>query len=150
MLQRPIELAEYTAGLFRRACERLGVRQSMGRPGSALDNAAIESWHSTLQFELRSAGTFATRAAARARVAAWIREYNHDRRHTWLGDGQPGGLRAGPDGKGSGRRCGAMPGATRQARSPQPMSPRFQGNPGAPSGGRGGTVLKIETEPSEG
>jgi putative transposase len=28
--------------------------QSMGRPGSALDNAAIEAWHSTLEFELRS------------------------------------------------------------------------------------------------
>ena len=26
----------------------------MGRPGSALDNAAIEAWHSTLEFELRS------------------------------------------------------------------------------------------------
>jgi len=32
---------------------RLGIRQSMGRPGSALDNAVIESWHSTLEFELR-------------------------------------------------------------------------------------------------
>ena len=42
--------SEYTARLFRRACERLGVTQSMGRPGSALDNAVIESWHSTLEF----------------------------------------------------------------------------------------------------
>src|SRR6266568_9521073 len=30
---------EYTASLFRAACERLGVCQSMGRPGSALDKA---------------------------------------------------------------------------------------------------------------
>jgi transposase InsO family protein len=45
---------EYTAGLVRQACQRLGVSQSMGRPGSALDNAVIESWHSTLEFELRS------------------------------------------------------------------------------------------------
>jgi putative transposase len=49
----------------------------MGRPGSALDNAVIESWHSTLEFELRSRETFATKAAARARIAAWIEEYNH-------------------------------------------------------------------------
>jgi putative transposase len=35
--------SEYTAGPFRAACTRLGVSQSMGRPGSALDNAAIES-----------------------------------------------------------------------------------------------------------
>ena len=60
----------YTAGLFRAACERLRISQSMGRPGSALDNAVIESWHSTLEFELRRAEHFATRAAARAGVAA--------------------------------------------------------------------------------
>jgi Transposase and inactivated derivatives len=46
--------SEYTAGLVRQACARLGISQSMGRPGSALDNAVIESWHSTLEFELRS------------------------------------------------------------------------------------------------
>src|SRR5260370_10974888 len=44
--------SEYTAGAFRAACARLGISQSMGRPGSALDNAVIESWHSTLEFEL--------------------------------------------------------------------------------------------------
>ena len=77
--------SEYTAGLFRSACERLGIRQSMGRPGSALDNAMIESWHSTLEWELRSAETFATRAQARARVAAWIEEYNTSRRHSACG-----------------------------------------------------------------
>ena len=41
--------SEYTAHLFRDACTRLQIRQSMGRVGSALDNAVIESWHSTLQ-----------------------------------------------------------------------------------------------------
>ena len=45
--------SEYTARPFRQACERLSIPQSMGRPGSALDNAVIESWHSTLEFELR-------------------------------------------------------------------------------------------------
>jgi hypothetical protein len=34
----------------------------MGRPGSALDNAAIEAWHSTLEFELRSVERFVTKA----------------------------------------------------------------------------------------
>ena len=77
--------SEYTARSFRAACERLGIAQSMGRPGSALDNAVIESWHSTLEFELRSLRTFATRAAARAAVAAWIEDYNHVRRHSALG-----------------------------------------------------------------
>ena len=77
--------SEYTARTFRQACERLGIGQSMGRPGSALDNAVIESWHSTLEFELRSLRTFATRAAARAAVAAWIEDYNQVRRHSALG-----------------------------------------------------------------
>ena len=77
--------SEYTARAFRGACDRLGIAQSMGRPGSALDNAVIESWHSTLEFELRSLHTFATKAAARAAVAAWIEDYNHVRRHSALG-----------------------------------------------------------------
>jgi transposase InsO family protein len=77
--------SEYTAGLFRAACERLSISQSMGRPGSALDNAVIESWHSTVEFELRRVEHFATRAAARARVAAWIEDYNHSRRHSACG-----------------------------------------------------------------
>lgn len=76
--------SEYTAGSFRAACDRCSVTQSMGRPGSALDNAVIESWHSTLEFELRSLEHFATKAQARAAVAAWIDEYNRDRRHSAL------------------------------------------------------------------
>jgi putative transposase len=76
--------SEYTAKNFQAACGRLGIKQSMGRAGSALDNAVIESWHSTLEFELRELEHFATKAQARLRVAAWIEEYNHDRRHSSL------------------------------------------------------------------
>jgi transposase InsO family protein len=81
--------SEYTARAFRQACERLGVAQSMGRPGSALDNAVIESWHSTMEFELRSLHEFATRTQARAAVAAWIEDYNTVRRHSALGMRSP-------------------------------------------------------------
>jgi transposase InsO family protein len=81
--------SEYSAGLFRAACERCGVAQSMGRPGSAIDNAAIESWHSTLEFELRRLEHFATKAQARAAVAAFIDEYNRERRHSALGMRSP-------------------------------------------------------------
>jgi transposase InsO family protein len=38
------------------------IRQSMGRPGSALDNAVIESWHSTVKFELRRMEHFHNKA----------------------------------------------------------------------------------------
>jgi transposase InsO family protein len=81
--------SEYTAKAFRQACERLGASQSMGRPGSALDNAVIESWHSTVEFELRRIERFATKAQARAKVAAWIEDYNHHRRHSALGMRSP-------------------------------------------------------------
>jgi putative transposase len=77
--------SEYTAGLVRQACARLGIAQSMGRPGSALDNAVIESWHSTLELEPRSVEHFPTRAEARARVSTWIEDYNTRRRHSALG-----------------------------------------------------------------
>ena len=51
----------------------------MGRPGSAPATPGSGSWHSTLEFELRSIEHFATKAAARARVPAW---YNHNRQHS--------------------------------------------------------------------
>jgi putative transposase len=81
--------SEYTARAFRKACERMGIAQSMGRPGSALDNAVIESWHSTVEFELRRLTHFETRAAARTGVAAWIEDYNTVRRHSALGMRSP-------------------------------------------------------------
>jgi transposase InsO family protein len=81
--------SEYTSHEFRAACERIGIRQSMGRVGSALDNAVIESWHSTLEFELRSLEHFTTRAQARAAVVAWIDDYNQHRRHSSIGMRSP-------------------------------------------------------------
>jgi len=81
--------SENTAGRVRAACKRCGITQSMGRPGSALDNAVIESWHSTVEFELRRVERFATRAEARRAVAAWIDDYNRARRHSSLGMRSP-------------------------------------------------------------
>jgi putative transposase len=89
VLHRPVEPIEYTAKIFRSACDRMGITQSMGRVGSALDNAVIESWHSTLEFELRSQQRFATKADARAKVAAWIDEYNRDPKHSSVGMRSP-------------------------------------------------------------
>ena len=53
----------------------------MGRTGSALDNAAAESFNSTVEFELLRGNHFATREQARRAVAGWIDEYNTVRRH---------------------------------------------------------------------
>lgn len=73
---------EYTGDLFARACDALGVTQSMGRVGSALDNAAAESFNSTLEHELLSRQHFATHDEARRAVAGFADAYNHRRRHS--------------------------------------------------------------------
>jgi transposase InsO family protein len=64
--------SEFTASLFGQACEALAVAPSMGRVGSCFDNAAVESWHSTLEFEVLSRRRFATKAEARREVARFI------------------------------------------------------------------------------
>ena len=73
---------EYTGDVFAAACAALGVVQSMGRVGSALDNAAAESFNSTLEFELLSRRRFATKDDARRELASYIDRYNHRRRHS--------------------------------------------------------------------
>jgi putative transposase len=73
----------YTAASFTALCARLGVRQSMGRVGSCFDNAAAESFFSTLEHEVLSRHTFATKADAEKTVKAWCHEfYNARRRHS--------------------------------------------------------------------
>lgn len=74
--------SEYAAELYRSACAKLGITQSMGRVGSALDNAASESFFSTLEWELLSRNRFASKAEARREVARWIDRYNRVRRHS--------------------------------------------------------------------
>ena len=81
----------------------------MGRPGSALDNAVIESWHSTVEFELRRVEHFATRAAAPAGVAAWIEDYNHHRRHSACGLISPVACERSPGGTPRDREAAARP-----------------------------------------
>jgi putative transposase len=74
----------YTARDFTHLCkEKLGIRQSMGRVGSCFDNAAAESFFSTLEHEVLSRHTFATKTDARNIVLAWCHEfYNTRRRHS--------------------------------------------------------------------
>ena len=75
--------SEYSAAAFEAACRRLGVTQSMGRVGSALDNAASEAFNSTLKVEYVHRHRFRTRAEARLKIATWIVDfYNARRRHS--------------------------------------------------------------------
>jgi putative transposase len=82
--------SEYTAKDFAAVCERWGVTQSMGRVGSALDNAASESFFSTLEFECLRKHHFKTKAQARWVVANWIDGfYNRLRRHSYCDKRSP-------------------------------------------------------------
>jgi len=75
----------YTADDFTKLCAGLTIRQSMGRVGSYFDNAAAESFFSTLEWEVLSRHTFATREEARQVISAWVEEfYNPRRRHSTL------------------------------------------------------------------
>ena len=90
VLHRPLEPAEYTAATFDTACQRLGVIQSMGRVGSALDNAAAEAVNSTIKVELVHRRRFDSRAAARTEIGTWISSfYNTRRRHSACGGLSP-------------------------------------------------------------
>jgi transposase InsO family protein len=75
--------SEYTAAKTAAACRALGLTQSMGRVGCALDNAAAEAFNSTLKVEFVHRQTFKTRAEARIKISTWIVDfYNTSRRHT--------------------------------------------------------------------
>ena len=75
--------SEYTSEAYETACRKLGVLQSMGRVGSALDNAAAEAFNSTIKVEYIHRHRFATHAEARIRISTWIVDfYNLRRRHS--------------------------------------------------------------------
>jgi putative transposase len=67
------------------ACTRLGLRRSMSRTGSCLDNAVAESWFASLKVELVDRAHYRTRAEARTAIFAWIAWYNRFRLHSTRG-----------------------------------------------------------------
>jgi putative transposase len=80
----------YTANDFTALCRRLHVTQSMGRVGSCFDNAAAESFFSTLEHEVQSRHHFASREDARKIIIAWVVDfYNSRRRHSSAGRKSP-------------------------------------------------------------
>jgi transposase InsO family protein len=81
--------SEYSAVRFQAACRHWGVVQSMGRVGCALDNAAAESFNSTLKVEYVHRHRFATRAEARLKIATWIADFSNTRRRHSAADGLP-------------------------------------------------------------
>ena len=77
---------QYTALSFGKRLEEAGIVPSMGRVGSALDNAISESFVASLKCELLHGYRFLDREAARTAVFDYIEGfYNRVRRHSSLG-----------------------------------------------------------------
>lgn len=90
LLQRPIESTQYTSEDFQRLLADQGITCSMSRRGDCWDNAAMESFFSTLKLERTNRKRYATRDQARADVFDYIeRFYNPRRRHSTLGQVSP-------------------------------------------------------------
>jgi putative transposase len=81
--------AEYSSSACVQACQRLGLRRSMSRTGSCLDNAVAESWFASLKVELVDRHHYRTRAEARTAIFAWIAWYNRFRLHSTNGYRSP-------------------------------------------------------------
>jgi putative transposase len=80
----------YTADDFTGLCAKLKITQSMGRVGSCFDNAAAESFFSTLEWEVLSRHNFSTRDEARQVITRWVCDfYNKARRHSSCGMKSP-------------------------------------------------------------
>jgi transposase InsO family protein len=76
---------QYASGDYRLALSQAGLVPSMSRKGNCYDNAAMESFWSTLKMELVYRCEFATRAQARIEIFDYIeRFYNRQRSHTAL------------------------------------------------------------------
>ena len=82
--------AQYTSWAFGHRLRAAGLLGSMGRVGSALDNAMMESFFGTLQRELLDRQTWATRAQLASAIFEWIEAwYNPRRRHTSIDNLSP-------------------------------------------------------------
>jgi putative transposase len=78
--------SQYTSEQFQTLLREHGVRCSMSRRGDCWDNAAMESFFSTLKTERTSRKNYQTRDEARADVFDYVeRFYNPRRRHSTLG-----------------------------------------------------------------
>ena len=78
--------SQYTSEQFRKLMEDNGVTCSMSRSGNVWDNAAMESFFSSLKTERTARKTYRTRDHAKADVFDYIEcFYNPRRRHSTLG-----------------------------------------------------------------
>ena len=78
--------SQYTSEQFQRLLTEQGITCSMSRQGDVWDNAAMESFFSSLKTERVNGKVYSTRNQARADVFDYVeRFYNARRRHSTIG-----------------------------------------------------------------
>jgi putative transposase len=82
--------SQYTSEQFQKLLSDHGIVCSMSRSGNVWDNAAMESFFSSLKTERTARKTYRTRDEAKADVFDYIeRFYNAKRRHSTIGYRSP-------------------------------------------------------------
>ncbi|WP_137158876.1 IS3 family transposase [Blastococcus sp. CCUG 61487] len=89
-MRPPVESGQYTSYEFGKTLRTSGVLASMGRVGSAYDNAMAESFFATLKEELVYQRAWPTRHELEMEVFSYIEGfYNPQRRHSRLDNLSP-------------------------------------------------------------
>ena len=85
-LRRTFKSTQYTSEQFQKLLSEHGILCSMSRSGNVWDNAAMESFFSSLKTERTARKTYRTRDDAKADVFDYIEcFYNVKRRHSTIG-----------------------------------------------------------------
>lgn len=84
MLQRPIELRQYTSLAFSQKLLENGINGSIGRVGTAYDNSLMESTIGLYKTELIHANrrAWTSRQEVETATVAWVNWFNRDRLHS--------------------------------------------------------------------
>lgn len=85
-MHHPDRGSQYAGDQFQRLMADSGIVRSMSRSGNVSDNAAMESFFSSLKTERTERKTYRTRNEPKANVFDYIeRFYNAVRRHSTIG-----------------------------------------------------------------
>jgi len=81
--------SQYTSLALSKRLQELGIAASVGRTGTALDNAAMETTIGLYKTELINTRRWTSRQEVETATAAWVTWFNEKRRHSALGYQSP-------------------------------------------------------------